>query len=640
MILDYLDGHDILMLMSSGSKRLSKKAQASIRHFRIMLKHIEKFPFYAFNFASLSEIGVILHEESVDYPVECNRRVLLPSKPLTSLKKLSFDFLQSSSILAHGDQLSQIFPSLTDLSLTRGIFVLTKQHLEALPSTLRRFHLEDSISRISSPESGPINITLLSKLSQNLELLNLGNILVVLEEHESLERFQFSDSLLDLRLTHLQVPQLITKLPAFVQRVEIGFDIGTNEMEDAIPISSLPRTLRVFDITHYDEMIQFTVDGPFPPQIQKFYARVDNWASLPPNFISFPDSLRSLSRPSLEVFGENLERAPPSLEYLSALETHLTTAQAEHFPISLGSLSMQSFDANVLLMLPKSLTLLHLDSNQSDQVGILTRAVCERLQTLEAIECYLHHFETSSCLSSLKCIQRLTMSVNEGHLSSEELLFTHLTSNNLQELSLHISTPSQSVCTWPIWLSQLQNHDSIHTLSCSVNTWIANDANEEGEQDEIDLSKDSNPTWGTVSQIPTIPEYLKCLPPKLESLYIHPPLLPQYQAKAAPIISSPEFLDCFRHFPATLNSLIFADTPIDPSTFDQDVLWLSDECFTHLPPSLTQLEVLNVLGLTERFWDIIPPYVKSINIKIPNRQCEPIFRERQSEYLSKFGASM
>jgi hypothetical protein len=91
--------HGIFNLLSCGSKQLSAKVNLSVRRFRYRLAKLENFPFFAFSFASPTELLVELDTESHDYAVLCGKRDLLPLKPIKSLKKLSFGFAQSSLLL-------------------------------------------------------------------------------------------------------------------------------------------------------------------------------------------------------------------------------------------------------------------------------------------------------------------------------------------------------------------------------------------------------------------------------------------------------------------------------------------------------------------------------------------------------------
>jgi hypothetical protein len=162
IIFNFLEGHAIHKLLLCGSRRLSVNINITVRRFRLWLSHVEKFPFYAFNFASPTEICVELDHNITHYPVARGGRDLLPLKPIPSLKKLHLAFFQSSSILDHGQRLAEVFPGLTDLSLKRAHSPITAAHFNALPSTLRRLQLFSTSIRPNEP----ITLKILRKVSK------------------------------------------------------------------------------------------------------------------------------------------------------------------------------------------------------------------------------------------------------------------------------------------------------------------------------------------------------------------------------------------------------------------------------------------------------------------------------------------
>jgi hypothetical protein len=281
------------------------------------------------------------------------------------LKRLSFSFDQSTSILAHGDRLSQLFPSLTDLNLMRGVNALTNEHLKAIPSTVLRLQIGVKSQLLASE---PITLTLLAKLSQNLELLHLKELEVILGPNESVEEFQFPDSLLDLHLTHLSVPDLLTKLPKFLQFLEVKLFRGVI----VLPVSAFPPTLRTLN----SHSVPLVVDGPFPPNLQNIFGEI-LWSTCPPGFV-LPASLQRISCP-LKLFGDIFEKIPQSLRVLDASTIELEPAHVNNFPPALNELRLGSFGLGVISMLPRTLTSLTLTAFQG---RVLPYQVCERLENL------------------------------------------------------------------------------------------------------------------------------------------------------------------------------------------------------------------------------------------------------------------
>ena len=136
-------------------------------------------------------------------------------------------------------------------------------------------------------------------------------------------------------------------------------------------------------------------------------------------------------------------------------------------------------------------------------------------------------------------------------------------------------------------------------------------------------------------QSTTLLTFLKCLPPKLESLKVPPVLLPSDQDAATAILSTSDFLDCYCHFPHSLTRLSFSHATVayrragTPS-------WLSDDYFAHLPPSLTELVLGDVGGITHRFWDVIPPNIAKIQIHISSGLQTSKFDRKSGKYKVKF----
>jgi hypothetical protein len=299
----------------------------------------------------------------------------------------------------------------------------------------------------------------------------------------------------------------------------------------------------------------------------------------------------------LEVFGDDFERAPKPLKYLDASMIYL---EARHFENlrSLCELHFSALDPAAIVSLPRTLTSLSIESQT--EAGVLTQGACEGLEALEKLCCCLHHFESVSGLKSFKYLETLKLYVENGHTAFEEELFSHITSTQLTKVKLSVSPPG---AVWPVWLSQCQKFDSMRVLNC-----------------RIDSSCD---------QV-VVPEFLKRLPPRLKSLTVPSPMLPLQEAAAKSIISSPEFVDCYHHFPTTLTHLRFDSS--------NGSMRISDECFSQLPKSLTYLALGAIYGLTDRFWELIPPNIRYFNLVIPPHLQTSSFSELHAKYLAKFKA--
>jgi hypothetical protein len=134
-----------------------------------------------------------------------------------------------------------------------------------------------------------------------------------------------------------------------------------------------------------------------------------------------------------------------------------------------------------------------------------------------------------------------------------------------------------------------------------------------------------------------LPEYLKCLPPNLTYLHVPPRVISRVldESEEDALLASPAFLDCFHHLPKTLTSLDFGSPCRDPATDYEYFTRLSDECFSHLPPSLTRLYIPSVIGITNRFWDIIPPNIQDMQFNDDYVNQTPLFAQRRDAYSQK-----
>jgi hypothetical protein len=137
------------------------------------------------------------------------------------------------------------------------------------------------------------------------------------------------------------------------------------------------------------------------------------------------------------------------------------------------------------------------------------------------------------------------------------------------------------------------------------------------------------------------PEYFKHLPPSLTELKVPPVSWDTTTSKSASeeaaFLSSPEFIECFRHFPNTLTDLSFGFPLMNGGTGSYKPRKLIEDCFAHLPASLTRLNLENVsMCITDRFWDAIPPSIGYISINPETFDRSPSASERLDEYLSKF----
>jgi hypothetical protein len=324
------------------------------------------------------------------------------------------------------------------------------------------------------------------------------------------------------------------------------------------------------------------------------------WGSLPPNF-SLPSTVREIDCP-WEVFGDHLELVPKSLSLLYASDYQLEKRHVDNCPPSLTELYLDRIFPEALSMIPTHIRKLHLIGLQKP--GILTRSVCERFESMELLNICLHHLEFPSCLSAFKCLKILGITVSRDHLTDEQQLFSRLSASSkesLKQVDLHSEDVRLPI--WSTWITQLQDCQHLESLEFSLGDFCGDDQ---------------------------IPSYLKLLPPSLKTLVVPPTA----QSKAfSPSkgqqrhLLSPDFVDCFHHLPGTLTELMFGY--LGP-------ILLSDDCFAHLPPTLTSLNLVKITGITERFWQLIPPHIPAIEFSpAVLQQGGGAFSQLRNAYLQK-----
>jgi hypothetical protein len=529
---------------------------------------------------------------------------------MKALKKLHFSFRSSSLVLNDLQRFCDVYPNLTDLKLNRGTFCITNSMLEALPRTLKRLELLGSfLSSASSNED--INLTLLAKLTQNLECLKLRQFTIVLGANETLEQFEFSDSLLELWVDSLHYAALITKLPRFIEHVSIGFHSESKGIFNST-VSMLPVTLKTFILLNRPHKAQFVIDGPFPPHLERWEAKF-KWESVSTAFPP-PSSYKEGNIP-IQMFGKSLELIPKSLREINVTGMDLRAEQVENLPAALWRLTLGQSNDDVFLKLPKTLRSLTLVGPVKQ--GVLDREVCERMENLEELDCSSDHLALLSDLNAFIRLKGFVFNVKDARLTKEGKLFSHLSEALKDSLeTIRIIITRQFGPLWPVWMAQLTEYRKLTSLACILDTFCGDN-------------------WLK------IPTFLKCLPPSLTQLQVPPiPLSKPMNSleEEVALIASPEFRKCFRHLPKSLIDLHFGFPRSHPEFHSPYPLRLSDDCFAHLPPSITHLSLSNVCGITEQFWDVIPPHIGYFVFSDRTLQSNPSFRKLEEEYFSKLGA--
>jgi hypothetical protein len=299
---------------------------------------------------------------------------------------------------------------------------------------------------------------------------------------------------------------------------------------------------------------------------------------------------------------------PKSIVELDVRQHNLLTTQIDKLPPNLSELLLCDQSLPLIAILPRTLRRLHLMPIIG--VSVLKSDICEGVEALEILECCLHHFETVACLSIFKRLKLLELRVESKHLATEKELFSNFqksSTETIEEVQLAIRSAFSS--PWPQWLTQLEKFQKLKHLTCNSRLVVV---------DSADCPS-------------ALPEYFKRLPPNITHLDVPP--IPrqllcanQSSEESESLLSSHQFLDCFHHFPSSLTSLSFGKHPHTLT------LKLSDDCFTHLPQNLTSLNLAVITGITNHFWDVIPPHISDFHFNSESIDI-PSFHQRRMDYL-------
>jgi hypothetical protein len=275
--------------------------------------------------------------------------------------------------------------------------------------------------------------------------LRLIEFQIVLDEDETVENFEFPDSLLELTLASLLVTELLLKLPRYIEHINIHIDYHASSIP-AIPVSMLPATLRTLDLTGINDLAPIVIDGPFPPRLEKWNALFD-CNGLPPDCV-LPSCIEEIYG-GIQLVGTHFESVPKSLKVLVVDDVRIEALDVANFPSSLSSLYLGHATAEAFLMLPKNLSELYLTLSDD---AMLTRAVCERLELLKVLYCSLHHFESIGHLNAFKCLKSLYIEARLSRDSlSQEALFSHLSTSSVDTIeTINLTIANPQATQWPL----------------------------------------------------------------------------------------------------------------------------------------------------------------------------------------------
>ena len=205
LICGHLDAHQRLLLLLTGSKCLQCKLLEITRELRFEVVPFQKPPLLAFTLPKLTSLSLQMTEGYASYPLTMPEYGLAMIERMEMLVKLELSCAQSFSFLLPSPAfppLSLRAPCLESLSLTRSTQLLTLDHLQNLPSSIKKLVLlREPLPRLCHRLSIPHDL-LTMLLPVSLESLEVNYVSIDPDEQSGLyEGLQWPKNLRKLRIS-------------------------------------------------------------------------------------------------------------------------------------------------------------------------------------------------------------------------------------------------------------------------------------------------------------------------------------------------------------------------------------------------------------------------------------------------------
>lgn len=485
----YLSGGDVLALHLCGCRALTAKLRQTLQRCGLELPGFASFPYLAFSYPLLQTLSVKTQRHFTGYPFNLRSTPLRPISPHTRLTKLVLAFRQSLSILSADADLPTYCPNLQDLEIRESATNLTDHHLRLLPRGLIRFAFSNF------HESGPLPCEATAFLPRGLEHLEM---IVDLVLGEGLDKLQWPTGLKSLELSTVEDKSFIPAclLPS-IEVLKVWYTYYDNGVcgsdgipEDILPMSQIPKTLRIFDLID----MPILMDAPLPPNLIDWRSNIYFPANspvkqvrvtdLPPSVTNFVPGSQFYSNSricdfpdgwsELILHKEYLQQEPlwlpkylKELSMLAAFDP-LTVGMAAarvSFPATLRSLYLKLLPASDVPLLPPNLTTLSVGITPafawSTVLGELPKSLGNlfiSLHTDAFLECYQYLPPT---------ITTLGLTLYQHNVTQRQDLQTVLEHGVVWPKSLETLQVTFCLVPWFLWMRDLRHMTKLTTLILS-----------------------------------------------------------------------------------------------------------------------------------------------------------------------------
>jgi hypothetical protein len=612
----------------------------------------DPFPLAVYNFSKLLRLVVRTKEFYDGYPIMLNRAQLLAIQG-PKLQHMEFDCAQSLQIVFGTLLKDSHVPCLETLICRNSCEPFDLDHLLKVPRSVTRLHLLRG-KVLSSPRISCVDLA--EALPTGIRDIHLSSLIIYGVENANGVRqpMKWPNSLVSIVLSgEMSYSAALTSLPTYLEHLELELTFG--DQDKAISVADLPKTLTFVRIS-CEYLPLLVIDSPLPSSLTYLglncaFPSEDSWRFLPPKLKEwYPPAEVDMQKvatankfaeylPELEYLELRLEDADtdPNSDSFIKISKLLHTAVVVSLPISLSGISKLLLPDNLkelylrdlithplsdaqftsdwicgpwdtdFAVLPRALTSMSLENDLERPALLSTPSMWRSLPPhLVSLEISLHSFGGLECFDVLPSTLK-TLSLTAGddcrdesslsylrYLWSQSSRLGHHIPSQITDLSLHLRKVGFPWTHWIKGMAEKEFPPQLTTLTVrihykSISAFQFPPAQEIVISDDMlaDKAQNMDPEiW-----FPSLPNSLKT-----------------FICGINPAFKLP--VDVFKQLPRGLANLQFVN-PLNV-TFS-----ISNDHLTHLPPSLTLLNIRQARGITGDFYSYLPPLIKSIFILDP-----------------------